>query len=247
MSEIIGIVEEMYVHPVKSMTGQLLREAQIESYGLYGDRARGLVRADNPDRFVTITQVPQLAAYRAEQRIDASHPGDWPEITIYTPDERAYRWEDEEWLAELEQLAGIKLLRWEAPNGYVPKGAIEDGDLLLTTSHSLAALSSLYGAPIDIRRFRPNLHLRLTTTDAAAYLEGSWRDHQFLVGETVIQVTGDCPRCSIINVEPLSGLITPHILKHVARQNAIHFGVYASVKTPGLIRVGDTIRFHTSP
>ncbi|WP_036696761.1 MOSC domain-containing protein [Paenibacillus taiwanensis] len=246
MSNIIGLVEELYVHPVKSMTGQLLQEASVQSYGLYGDRARGLVRADNPDQFVTITQIPQLAAYRAELQIKTCHQPGWPEITIYTPDGRAYNWEEETWLAELEQLAGIKMQRWEAPSGHVPKGAIEDGDLLLTTSHSLAALSSLHGVPVDIRRFRPNLHLRLTTEDATAYVEGSWQDRHLLVGEAVIQVTGNCPRCSIINVEPLSGIITPHLLKHVARQNAIHFGVYAAVQTPGLIRVGDPIQFHSS-
>lgn len=48
-------------------------------------------------------------------------------------------------------------------------------------------------------------------------------------------------RCVMVNVDPLTGLRDPAILRAIARQRQVCFGVYGSVVATGQVAIGDAV------
>jgi uncharacterized protein YcbX len=111
---------------------------------------------------------------------------------------------------------------------------------VLTTS-SLAALGG--DAPpgrFDRRRFRPNVFVE-TAAGAAGLVEAAWSARTLRVGEAEVRVQIPTPRCSMI-AQPQPGLAKdPQVLRTVVRDADQSLGVYATVATPGAVRVGDPV------
>jgi uncharacterized protein YcbX len=96
---------------------------------------------------------------------------------------------------------------------------------------------------LDALRFRINLEL----DDAAPFEEDTWDGCRVRVGDAVIRIVGQIPRCAVTTQDPTTGLRDWNTLKHIARirplmpTNQVPFGVYATVETPGMVRVGDDV------
>jgi MOSC domain-containing protein len=113
--------------------------------------------------------------------------------------------------------------------------------LHVLTTASLAALAAQGPADrFDRRRFRPNV---LVETDAAlrGLVESGWASRPLRVGEAVATIQMPTVRCSMIS-QPQPGLAKdPQVLRAVVRDADQNLGIYATITTPGTVRVGDPV------
>jgi uncharacterized protein YcbX len=119
----------------------------------------------------------------------------------------------------------------------------EVGSLFVLASGSVEHLLKLQGgtALIDRRRFRPNLFVD-TAPETDRFVEDDWVGGTLVVGETLalddFQPTLWCVTSTLAQEE------LPHdlsILRRTAREHKGCLGVYASVRSPGIARVGDPV------
>ena len=125
-----------------------------------------------------------------------------------------------------------------------PPGTYFDAfPLLVMTTESLANLQRI--APdhdFDVSRFRPNL---LVETDSdEAFPERDWPGKTLRIGGTEIQIEMDCPRC-VMTTHGFGSLPEdPGIMRSLVKHAGGDLGVYASVRTPGTIRIGDGVELN---
>ncbi len=126
-----------------------------------------------------------------------------------------------------------------------------DGDgpdempLTVVSYASVDALASGGGhaGALDPLRFRINLELE----DCAPYEEDSWDGLRVRIGDAVVRIQGQVPRCVVTTQDPATGRKDWDTLKQIAVQRdqipggSLPFGVYAVVETPGAIEVGATV------
>jgi uncharacterized protein len=87
----IGVVQDLFRYPVKSMRGERLREVDIGAYGVIGDRAYALREANG--RVVTAKKWPSMLEFCA--RYDAPPtPGALAPLRITLPDGRTIQAQD---------------------------------------------------------------------------------------------------------------------------------------------------------
>ncbi|MCA1030750.1 MOSC domain-containing protein [Bacillus timonensis] len=237
---LIGHLQEITRHPVKSFTGETVNKTRVMKYGLYGDRSHALLDQSRDNKFLTITQAADFVKYKARfmgEELD----DELPMVEITNPAGKTYRWAEAAFVDEIEQLTLRKVTPIQFAATEVPLGgALEEDHLLLATDASLQQLEEMTGFDVDKRRFRPNLFLSLV--EKKPFVEEEWVGKQLQIGDNVIvRLNKPCVRCSIVNVEPESAKITPSVLKTVVTKRESNFGVYASVVKTGVIQNGDEV------
>jgi MOSC domain-containing protein len=125
-----------------------------------------------------------------------------------------------------------------------------DGDgpdelpLTLVSLASVEELGRSGGHPdLDPLRFRINLEI----DGAGPFEEDTWDGRLVRIGEAVIRIAGQIPRCAVTTQDPTTGLHDWSTLKQIARirplmpTRQVPFGVYATVESPGAVHVGDDV------
>lgn len=237
---LIGHIEEIVRHPVKSFRGESVQETNIMAYGLYGDRSHTFRDDTREDKYLTITQFPEMVRYAAKFTGEESILA-YPKVEITTPEGKLVEWGDPALLTELEQKSKRKVSFLSYTPKNVPLGAIEEEHIQLVTDASLNQLQEQWGeSAVNQRRFRPNLVLSLK--DKIPFIEESWFGKYIKIGsEVVLRLNRHCERCMIITVDPDSSERTPSLLKTVFKERKNNFGIYASVIKTGRIHVGDEV------
>jgi uncharacterized protein YcbX len=124
-----------------------------------------------------------------------------------------------------------------------------DGDgpdelpLTLISQASVEELGRRGGYPgeLDGLRFRINLELE----GSAPFEEDTWDGDRVRIGEAVLRIRGQIPRCAVTTQDPATGLHDWNTLKQIAgfrplmQTRQVPFGVYATVESAGLAAVGD--------
>lgn len=119
----------------------------------------------------------------------------------------------------------------------------EIGPVFVLASGSVDHLRTLQGgtALIDRRRFRPTLFID-TTPDTDRFVEDDWLGGTLAIGDTLrlddFQPTLWCVTSTLAQEELPRDL---SILRTTAKEHKGCLGVYASVRSPGLARVGDPV------
>lgn len=134
--------------------------------------------------------------------------------------------------------------------------------LLLISENAVEVLNGVLTSQtqktVSSRHFRPNIVIRLAgyhaTSSISQHVEDGWSCVQFLRQKTMLQVTGPCARCSMVDVDPSSGVRgkTLQALAGYRRYNGqITFGIFlrgtgrrkGSPKTPEwvVIQEGDSL------
>lgn len=97
---------------------------------------------------------------------------------------------------------------------------------------------------LDPRRFRMNIEIR----GCRPHEEDGWDGRLVRVGEAVIRLRGQVPRCVVTTQSPSTGRKDFETLKVIARyrppiegRRGIPFGMYAEVEGPGDVHVGDQV------
>jgi len=229
-------VRRLWRYPVKSLVGEELDAADVDSRGLCGDRSWALREPDgklgsgkSSSRF---RRMDGLLALRA------SYDGEVPVVAF--PDGREVRGDDEAVHAALSAYVGrpVSLAR----EGDVPHH--DDGPVHLVTTASLRWAERIHGRPVDPRRLRPNLLLELGPGGEGEHdglPEQDWLGRRMSVGaDVVLEVVDPMPRCVMVDLDQRGMPVEGGLLKDLTDHNDGCLGVLARVVRPGRLRVGDS-------
>ncbi len=239
----IGHVEALFRYPVKSMRGEQLEDAELGWHGLDGDRRLAFRRIADRSGFpwLTATKLPDLLLF-APQRGEDGAARDLP-THVRTPD-------GDELPVFGEALAADVGRRYGAPVQMMQlrHGIFDDASLSVIASDTVREISRLAGRAPDVRRFRPNLVVRLLRP--VPFQEDEWLGGVLSFGDgadaPAVTVTMRDVRCSMVNLDPDSARPAPDVLKTVVRANQNTAGIYGTVTQAGRLSVGQTIRLRTA-
>jgi uncharacterized protein YcbX len=234
-----GRVAELHRWPVKSMGGEPVEALRVDQRGAGGDRTHALTfHHKGAERLLTAREAPRLLAWRATYDGADVHPERPPSARLTAPDGASHDWDDPQLAAILSADLGRDVGLRREPWGQQDLGET----LLVTTSATLAAVEQEMGAPVDLRRFRTNVHVEL---DAPAFAENDWEGAQMTVGDLELQLLHPCVRCVIPTRDPDDGTKWADLLRHLNRAHGGLFGINARPLALARIRRGDGVRVWT--
>jgi uncharacterized protein YcbX len=264
-------VASLWRYPVKSLAGDELARAEVESRGIAGDRRWMMTTPEG--RFLTRRELPAMAGLHAAPTVEGLVLTDrtGATLTVAMPRDVApvpvRVWDD----AVTAQDAGEEAAQWlsarvERPARlvYMPDTAVRpvhpgfsrEGDkvgfadgfpLLVCVVESLDALNRQLAAPIAMARFRPNL---VIAGAPRAFAEDDW--HVLAIGNLSLRLVQPCTRCVITTQDPASGMVVEPMqplrtLRAMGRvmpgeKREPIFGQNAIPDNAATIAVGDEVR-----
>ena len=127
-------------------------------------------------------------------------------------------------------------------------GIFDDASISVIASDTVREIGRLTGQDPDVRRFRPNILVRLQRS--APFEEDEWVGGVLSFGErddsAAIAVTMRDVRCSMVNLDPDSASAAPDVLRAVVHANESTAGVYGTVTRIGRLAVGQTVILHVA-
>jgi uncharacterized protein len=239
----IGRVEAIFRYPVKSMGGERLDVANLGWHGLDGDRRLAFRRIDDRSAFpwLSASKLPDLLLYAPRRREDGA-PGDLP-THVRTPDGEEMPVFGEELAAEVGRRYGapVQMMRLD-------HGIFDEASVSVIAYDTVCEIGRLAGLSPDVRRFRPNVVVRLLRS--VPFQEDAWLGGVLSFGEgddaPAVTVTMRDARCSMVNVDPDSARQAPEVLRAVVRANQNNAGIYGAVTRAGRLAVGQTIRLRAA-
>jgi uncharacterized protein YcbX len=225
-----GSVLSLHRWPVKSFAGERLDALDLDARGVPGDRAHALwLRGD---KRVSARLIPGLLRWSA--RYDAPVDGTIPAPVLTAPDGTTHRWDDAGLDTRVSADVGrdLALVRDEAGQQDLPSS------VLVTVEATRAGLEEELGIPVDLRRFRPNIHVEV---DAAPWAEAGWEGGRIRVGDAELELLHPCLRCAIVVRDPDTNAKTGVVLERLVREHDAIFGINARPLGPATIRVGDPV------
>ncbi len=261
-------IRDIWLYPVKGLRGQSVLEADVEPWGLAGDRRWVIVGAAG--RFVTQRTLPVLATIRASASSDGLvlSGRDGSSVVLPTPEPTAERVEVAVWSDRAPALvAGGKANAWLSkilggdyrlaymdspstarrvdPDFGAAADRVSFADsfpLLLINKASLDDLNARLAHPVDLTRFRANV----VVDDAPAWAEDHWQD--VTLGGVRFRAAKACSRCAVITIDQERGTkASDHEpLRTLAKfrrntQGETIFGQYIIPDDRGHIEVGDVV------
>jgi|HubBroStandDraft_5_1064220.scaffolds.fasta_scaffold31508_2 uncharacterized protein YcbX len=240
----IGQVEAIFRYPVKSMRGEPLDAANLGWHGLDGDRRLAFRKVNDRSGFpwLTASKLPELILFTPQRREgDASEDGDQGDLPthIRTPDGKELPIFGEDLAAEVGRGYGAPVEMMQMKHGI-----FDDASLSVIASDTVCEIARLAGQSPDVRRFRPNVLVRLLRP--APFQEDEWLGGVLSFGKKdddapAIAVTMHDVRCSIVNLDPDTASPAPEMLKAAVRANQNNAGIYGTVTRIGGLAVGQTI------
>ena len=235
----VGRVEAIFRYPVKSMRGERLEAADLGWHGLEGDRRLALRRLEDRGGFpwLSASRLPDLIRFTPLRRDDDGARGDLP-THVRTPEGGEMPIFGEALAAEVERRHGapVQMMR-------LRQGIFDEASLSVIASDTVREIGRLAGQSPDVRRFRPNVVVRLSRP--AAFAEDAWLGGVLAFGEgedgPAVAVTMRDVRCSMLCLDPDTAVSTPEVLRAVALAHANTAGVYATVTRVGRLEVGQTL------
>lgn len=200
----------LWRYPVKSMAGEALNAAEINTLGVPGDR---VVWVRGPEGVRTARRWYKLLGLRGT----LSDTG----IALVN----GHAWDSDEAAALVRNAAGD-----DAWLELVPPG---DGfdilPLLVATDGAVAHFGR------DIRRLRPNLLIN----GVDGMDETTWPNAGLVIGDAVIRLDSMRPRCPMTTVDPDTITRDPNVLKDIGRRFGGSLALNAAVARAGRVAVGD--------
>lgn len=249
----IGSVQECWRYPVKSMQGAACERLEVGPNGVIGDRRLAVVD-EKTGHLVSAKQAGELLA--------ADTVGD----AFVLPDGRGtIAFDDPDAADAISSWLGRRVLiaspdpdeaaayemTFDPPNDDAeyftiptPTGSFVDlaHVHLVTTATLEGCRAARPDLDWDVRRFRPNLVLDV---DGPTFLEDGWRERTLRLGdEVLLEILMPTVRCAMpLRAQP--GLKQqPELFDAMSELNTEmpnHLGVYATVRSPGGVAVGDTV------
>lgn len=235
----IGHVEAIFRYPVKSMAGEGVEAVNLGWHGIDGDRRLALRRTRERNGFpwLTASTLPDLMLFtplRHEDGVQSDLP-----THVRAPDGKEMAVFGDELAAEIER-------RHNAPvqMTHLRGGIFDEASVSVIAAETVREIGTLAGSTLDVRRFRPNIVVRLLRPKP--FEEDTWLGGVLLFGEPGegprVSVTMRDVRCSMVNIDPDSGRADPEVLKSIVRTHQNTAGIYGTVIRTGRLAIGQTVR-----
>jgi uncharacterized protein YcbX len=243
MSIVVGHVEAIFRYPVKSMSGEAMDIARLGWHGIEGDRRMAFRRVNDRSDFPWLTagKLPDLVRF-APRCNQHSVPGDIP-THVRTPDGEELGIFSEELAQEVGRRCGAMVEMMQCKHGIFDEAGIS-----VISSDTVREIGVLAGQILDVRRFRPNVLVRLLRP--VPFQEDEWVGRVLAFGEEngapAISVTMRDVRCGMVNIDPESAHLAPAVLKAIVSANQNNAGVYGAVTRTGLLKVGQVVTVHST-
>jgi uncharacterized protein len=122
-------------------------------------------------------------------------------------------------------------------------GIFDDASISVIAFDTVREITRIAERRPDLRRFRPNIVVRLLRP--VPFQEDEWLGGVLSFGEgddaPAITVTMRDVRCSVVNLDPESANPAPEVLKAVVRANQNNAGIYGAVTRIGRVAVGQMV------
>lgn len=218
-----GTVLSLHRYPVKSMAGAPVEQARVDEHGMEGDRKHGVWLRGG--RKLTARVAPKLLTWHA-----APNGATGPLVTA--PDGTEFAWGK-----ELERALSDHLGK-EVALVQDPQGLADVTGLHVTVEASRVRLEEELGFPLDLRRFRPNIHVEL---DSEPFAEMEWEGRRLRVGDAELEIVSKSDRCAITVHDPDTLEKAPEVLRTINERHDTIFGVWADARVAARIAVGDPV------
>jgi uncharacterized protein len=238
----IGHVEAIFRYPVKSMGGEPLEVATLGWHGLDGDRRLAVRRIDDRSGFpwLSASTLPDLLRFAPHRREDDA-PADGLPTHVRTPDGGEMPVFGEDLATEIGHRYGAPVQMMQLKHGIFDEASIS-----VIAVDTVREIGRLAGRRPDVRRFRPNIVVRLLRP--VPFQEDEWLGGVLSFGERddgpAVTVTMRDVRCSMVNLDPDSASPAPEVLKAVVRANQNNAGVYGAVTRIGRLAIGQAVLLH---
>lgn len=230
-----GVLTGLYRWPVKSLRGERVNAARLDERGLAGDRGHILtdLRPDRYGRVLTVRQFPELLHWSSEFGADVIEPSGPP--TLRAPDGARWSWDDPGLARELAESHGIPL-ELHTAEGRQDRGPT----VLVTFEASRAALERELAVPVELARFRPNVHLDV---DAPPFVEQGWGEGTTIgIGDVLLEIVGvkagPCIRCAVPSWDPGGRERWPKLQRWLIDHHDNKFGLIMRATRSGVVHAG---------
>ncbi len=223
------------------MRGDRIEAADMGWHGLEGDRRLAFRRTDDRGGFpwLTASKLPELLLF-APQPAEDGPQRDLP-THVRTPDGQDMPVFGEDLAMEIGRRHGAPVQMMQ-----LKQGIFDEASISVIASDTVREIGRLAGRNADVRRFRPNVVVRLLRP--VPFQEDEWVGGVLSFGEgesaPAITVTMRDLRCSMVNLDPDSAASAPEVMKAVVRANRNNAGIYGVVTRIGRLEVGQTIILH---
>jgi uncharacterized protein len=169
---------------------------------------------------------PRMLAWRA--RTNGAQP------IVTDPDGREWTWDEPGLEQAISEDLGKEVKLVEDPQ-LMPD--LQDS-ILVTFAPTLDALEGELDTPIDLRRFRTNVHASI---DAEPFGERGWEGRTLRIGDADLELLHPCVRCVMVTRDPDTQEAWPQLLRHLHNEHHSIFGINARPRGEARIRVGDPV------
>jgi uncharacterized protein len=250
-------VQGLWRYPVKSMQGEACEEVRLSDAGVAGDRSFGVL---------DLASSTIISAKRDGRLLQAGARFSGEELLVRPPgtdelrpgpllDDRLSEWLDRP--VRLVPALGYGTPTFQAVDDFEREETglhswegqmgsfVDESPLHLVTTAELAELAfERAELQWETRRFRPNLLIDTPPGAVAPRVVGQ----RIVVGDVELQVLKACTRCVMTTRAQPGGIERQlDILRHVIAAHDNEVGLRASVVRPGVVRVGDPVRFVPLP
>jgi hypothetical protein len=220
------------------MAGERVDVANMGWHGIDGDRRLALQRTQARGGFpwLSASKLPDLLMFTPLRYDDVQ--GDLP-THVRTPEGREIAVFGEELATEIERRHGAPVHMMHLRDGIFDAASVS-----VIATDTVREIGRLAGTDSDVRRFRPNVVVRLLRPNS--FEEDSWLGGVLSFGKPgegpCVSITMRDVRCSMVNFDPETGCSAPEMLKSIVRTHQNTAGVYGTVIRTGLLATGQIIR-----
>lgn len=209
-------VAEIWRYPVKSLAGEQLDIAELQSDGIHGDR-RILIYDLQRRTLITSRTHPRLLGLKAGMDKDG------------VPLINGLRWDDPDSERAIISVAGpnARLIEWDGLERF------DVLPLLVATDGAIQEFGH------DRRRLRPNIVIG----GVKGLAERQWPGRRMRIGESVIGFAQLRGRCVMTTYDPDTQKQDPNVLFHIVRKFDGTLALDTAVLQGGRISVGDPVEF----
>ncbi|MEQ1637475.1 MAG: MOSC N-terminal beta barrel domain-containing protein [Methylococcales bacterium] len=240
-------LHDIYVYPVKSLTGIRAKQWPVTANGLRYDRHWMLVDAQR--QFLSQRRLPRMALISTaltETHLILSALG-MDDLYVGLEEQSGEVLEAQIWRDQCQaNVVSAEADRWfsqflktDCRMVFQPKTGIRQVDLryanpgdqtsfsdgfpfLIIAESSLAALNAELPFPIEMLRFRPNLVI----TNCQSYAEDTWRE--ISINNIAFRLPKPCSRCPVPTIDPITAEYGKEPLQTLSRvrkwENKVYFG-----------------------
>lgn len=231
--ERIGTLRHLRRYPVKGMRGEDLKQVQVNSSGVAGDRVFALVDETSTTKnfpWMTPRQRSEMVLFRP-RFVD----GDLSRVEIETPEGEILSFPSEEFVKLLEKRFSRRLsLR------FTLDGMKDSRPLSLISLQTIEALSSELGLNLlSLERFRANFYA--DWENGKPYFENDLIGKTLKIGNAEVEFDKRNSRCVVPTLDPDTAASTARILQKIEQDHEGCVGIYALTKKEGTVKSGDPV------